>query len=66
MYDDPRHIKHHRINARFNDEEIEAISHIAGLTGMQKSTLVRKAALRLIEELKEDFERNLTDVKDAI
>ncbi len=66
MYDDPKFIKDHRINARFNDHEIEAITHIAGLTGMQKSTLVRKATLRLIEELKEEFERNLADFEDAV
>lgn len=66
MYDDPRHIKDHRVNARFNDDEIAAITHVAGLTGMQKSTLVRKATLRLIEELKEEFERNLTDLEDAV
>lgn len=66
MYDDPRHIKDHRVNARFNDDEIAAITQIAGFTGMQKSTLVRKATLRLIEELKEEFERNLTDIEDAV
>lgn len=66
MYDDPKFIKDHRVNARFNDHEIEAITHIAGLTGMQKSTLVRKATLRLIEELKEEFERNLVNFEDAV
>ena len=65
MYDDPKHIKDNRINARFNDHEAEAIAHIAGLTGMQKSTLVRNATLKLAEELKEEFERNLTSIKDA-
>lgn len=65
MYDDPKYIKDHRVNARFNDDEIEAITHVAGLTGMQKSTLVRKATLRLVEELKEEFARNFTNVKDA-
>ena len=48
MYDDPRHIKDHRVNARFNDDEIAAIVHVAGLTGLQKSTLVRKATLRSV------------------
>lgn len=66
MYDDPKFIKDHRVNARFNDHEIEAITHIASLTGMQKSTLVRKATLRLIEELKEEFERNLVNFEDAV
>lgn len=66
MYDDPRHIKDHRVNARFNDDEIAAINQIAVFTGMQKSTLVRKATLRLIEELKEEFERNLTGMEDAV
>ena len=66
MYDDPKHIKDNRVNARFNDEEIAAITHVANLTGMQKSTLVRKATLRLIEELKEEFERNLTNIEDAV
>lgn len=65
MYDDPKHIKDNRINARFNDHEAEAIAHIAGLTGLQKSTLVRNATLKLVEELKEEFERNLTSIKDA-
>ena len=66
MYDDPKHIKDNRVNARFNDHEIEAITHVAGLTGMQKSTLVRKATLRLIEELKEEFDRNLINMEDAV
>lgn len=66
MYDDPKHIKDNRVNARFNDEEYEAIIHIAGLTGLQKSTLVRKATLRLVEELKEEFERNLNHLEDAV
>ena len=66
MYDDPKLIKDHRVNARFNDDEIAAITHVAGLTGMQKSTLVRKATLRLIEELKQEFERNLMNIKDAL
>lgn len=66
MYDDPKLIKDHRVNARFNDHEIEAIAHVAGLTGMQKSTLVRKATLRLVEELKQEFERNLMSMKDAL
>lgn len=66
MYDNPKHIKDQRINARFNDEEIAAITNVASLTGIQKSTLVRKATLRLIEELKEEFERNLTNIEDAV
>ena len=66
MYDDPKFIKDNRVNARFNDDEIAAITHVASLTGMQKSTLVRKATLRLIEELKEEFERNLTNIEDAV
>lgn len=66
MYDDPKHIKDNRVNARFNDDEIEAITQVANFTGMQKSTLVRKATLRLIEELKEEFERNLADFEDAV
>ena len=66
MYDDPKFIKDHRVNARFNDHEIEAITHISRLTGVQKSTLVRKATLRLIEELKEEFERNLINIEDAV
>ncbi|WP_201595374.1 hypothetical protein [Psychrobacter vallis] len=65
MYDNPKHIKDNRVNARFNDDEIAAITHVAGLTGLQKSTLVRKATLRLVEELREEFERNLTSIKDA-
>lgn len=66
MYDDPKQIKDNRINARFNDNEIEAITYAAGLAGMQKSTLVRKATLRLIEELKQEFERNLMSMEDAL
>lgn len=66
MYDDPRHIKDNRVNARFNDEEYEDLIRLTGLTGLQKSTLVRKATLRLIEELKEEFERNLADFEDAV
>ncbi|WP_286707953.1 hypothetical protein [Psychrobacter sp. UBA2514] len=69
MYDNPRHIKDHRVNARFNDDEIEAISQVAGLTGLQKSTLVRQATLRFIEELraelKGEFDRDYTNLKDA-
>lgn len=65
MYDDPKHIKDNRVNARFNDHELEAITHVAGLTGMQKSTLVRNATLKLVQELKEEFERNLAHMKDA-
>lgn len=65
MYDDPKHIKDQRINARFNDDEIAAIAHVAGLTGLQKSTLVRKATLKLVEELKEEFARNLMNIEDA-
>ena len=65
MYDDPKYIKDHRVNARFNDDEIAAITQIAGFTGMQKSTLVRKATLRLVEELREEFERNFNDLTDA-
>lgn len=66
MYDDPKHIKDNRVNARFNDEEYEDLIRLTGLTGLQKSTLVRKATLRLIEELKEEFERNLADFEDAV
>lgn len=66
MYDDPRHIKDNRVNARFNDEEYEDLIRLTGLTGLQKSTLVRKATLRLIEELKEEFERNLNHLEDAV
>lgn len=66
MYDDPKHIKDHRINARFSDNEHDAIMYAAGLTGLQKSTLVRKATLRLVEELKAEFERNLTGMEDAV
>ena len=69
MYDNPRHIKDHRVNARFNDDEIEAIAQVAGLTGLQKSTLVRQATLRFIEELraelKGEFDRDYTNLKDA-
>lgn len=69
MYDNPKHIKDHRVNARFNDDEIEAIAHVAGLTGLQKSTLVRQATLRFIEELKAElkgeFDRDYTNIKDA-
>ncbi|MGA6102132.1 hypothetical protein ACPESL_08095 [Psychrobacter pocilloporae] len=66
MYDNPKHIKDHRVNARFNDDEIEAINSVANLTGLQKSTLVRKATLRLVEELKAEFERNLSGMEDAV
>lgn len=69
MYDNPKHIKDQRINARFNDDEIAAINHVAGLTGLQKSTLVRQATLRFIEELKAElkgeFDRDYTNLKDA-
>lgn len=65
MYDDPRHIKDNRVNARFNDAEIAAITHASALTGMQKSTLVRNATLKLVAELRKEFERNFDDMKDA-
>lgn len=69
MYDDPKHIKDNRVNARFNDEELEAINIVATLTGLQKSTLVRQATLRFIEELKAElkgeFDRDYTNLKDA-
>lgn len=69
MYDDPKHIKDNRVNARFNDEELEAINIVATLTGLQKSTLVRQATLRFIEELKVElkgeFDRDYTNLKDA-
>lgn len=69
MYDDPRNIKDHRVNARFNDDEIAAITSVASLTGLQKSTLVRQATLRFIEELKAElkgeFDRDFTNIKDA-
>jgi len=39
MYDNPKHIKDQRINARFNDDEIEAINSVASLTGLQKKAL---------------------------
>lgn len=65
MYADPRHIKHHRVNARFNDPEISEIELIAELTGVQKSTLVRKATLRFIQELKEEFMQDLHEDKEA-
>ncbi|WP_131401541.1 hypothetical protein [Psychrobacter namhaensis] len=69
MYDNPKHIKDQRINARFNDDEIEAINSVASLTGLQKSTLVRQATLRFIEELKAElkgeFDRDFTNIKDA-
>jgi hypothetical protein len=69
MYDNPRHIKDNRVNARFNDEELEAINNVASLTGLQKSTLVRQATLRFIEELraelKGEFDRDYTNLKDA-
>lgn len=69
MYDNPKHIKDNRVNARFNDDEIEAINLVASLTGVQKSTLVRQATLRFIEELKagikEEFDADYTNLKDA-
>lgn len=65
MYADPRHIKDNRINARFNDIEVHDIELMAELTGMQKSTLVRKATLRLIQELKEEFKQHLQQEEDA-
>lgn len=69
MYDDPRNIKDNRVNARFNDDEIAAINSVASLTGLQKSTLVRQATLRFIEELKAElkgeFDRDHTNLKDA-
>ena len=69
MYDNPRHIKDNRVNARFNDEELEEIKMVATLTGVQKSTLVREATLRFIEELKAElkgeFDADYTNLKDA-
>lgn len=69
MYENPKHIKDNRVNARFNDEELEAINIVATLTGLQKSTLVRQATLRFIEELKAElkgeFDRDYTNLKDA-
>ena len=37
MYDNPKHIKDNRINARFDDMEIEDIALVARLAGVQKS-----------------------------
>ena len=69
MYDNPKHIKDNRVNVRFNDEELEEINRVADMVGLQKSTFVRQAALRLIEELKAElkgeFERDYTNLKDA-
>ena len=69
MYDNPKHIKDNRVNARFNDEELEEIKMVATLTGVQKSTLVREATLRFIEELKAElkgeFDADYTNLKDA-
>lgn len=69
MYDNPKHIKDNRVNARFSDDELEAIIQVAGLTGLQKSTLVRQATLRFIEELKaelkREFDADFTNLKDA-
>lgn len=55
MYDDPKHIKDNRVNARFDDIEIDEIVSIARLIGVQKSTLVRQATLKLMAEIKKDF-----------
>ncbi len=63
MYDDPKHIKDNRINARFSDDEYEDLIRV---TGLQKSTLVRKATMKLVAEIKAEFERNLTDYEDAV
>lgn len=65
MYDDPKHIKDNRINARFDDIEIEDITLVARLAGVQKSTLVRQATLKLIAELKKDFESEVTLLTEA-
>lgn len=66
MYDDPRHIKDHRVNARFNDDEYHELTCITGLTGLQKSTLVRQATLKLCAEIRAEFERNLASMEDAV
>ena len=66
MYDDPKHIKDNRINARFSDDEYEDLIRVTGLTALQKSTLVRKATMKLVAEIKAEFERNLTDYEDAV
>ena len=66
MYDDPKNIKDNRINARFSDDEYEDLIRVTGLTGLQKSTLVRKATMKLVAEIKAEFERNLTDYEDAV
>lgn len=66
MYEDPKHIKDNRVNARFDDIEIEEIVSFARLAGVQKSTLVRQATLKLIAELKKDFELEVGLMTEAI
>lgn len=65
MYDNPAHIKDNRINARFDDIEIEDIATVARLAGVQKSTLVRQATLKLIAELKKEFKSEVELITDA-
>ena len=39
MYDNPAHIKDNRINARFDDIELDEIIEIANLDGLQKKLI---------------------------
>lgn len=66
MYDDPKHIKDNRVNARFSDDEYADLIHVTSLSGLQKSTLVRKATMKLVAEIKAEFERNLAEYEDAV
>ena len=50
---------------KFDDMEIEDIALVARLAGVQKSTLVRQATLKLIEELKKDFELEVNLLTEA-
>ena len=65
MYDNPAHIKDNRINARFDDIELDEIIEIANLDGLQKSSLVRLATLEYIQKRKEEYAEKLKAMKEA-
>lgn len=65
MYDNPARIKDNRINARFDDIELDEIIEIANLDGLQKSSLVRLATLEYIQKRKEEYAEKLKAMKEA-
>ncbi|MBW4008616.1 CopG family transcriptional regulator [Moraxella osloensis] len=58
-------MKDNRINARFDDIELDEIIEIANLDGLQKSSLVRLATLEYIQKRKEEYAEKLKAMKEA-